>query len=424
MANNASPNASGRPLVRGLWLVSTFALIGAYAPPSSAQISSPRDAAIETYVARCLENGDEGVVSNAVDQWDSLLSMGYSTAQLLQLAEALPEDCAFLSFESAISTMAAEQGIEPEAAASSPQPVMAQIPAEVAEIETNESNETPSNPLPSAAGYAALVLRKSRGPLSGRVVAEDLDGLIVELSDGRRETVPRRDVASVVRLAEGEDPLRAIQEATATRTSPTADSIPSSEPIAGDRLLGFGFFYGIGAGFMGTLTAHPIQTTSDGPYLVHLDMDLPGFELRIHPSREFSINLLWHIGSTIFTAADTDHHFGIPVNSFLMTIFFHFHGPLLPTHNGDLTAFGIAPGLRIGRQEISASGSYAGTNSIGFATRIGGEVVTPTKDFGFGVYFRPAISATRIDGYSETIEGAELMVEFTWTFYAHVPEGS
>jgi len=272
-------------------------------------------------------------------------------------------------------------------------------------------------------GYSALVFRQTRGPLLGRIMASDLDGLVIELQSGSRQSVPRSEVASVVRLQEGEDPL-AVIDAYNARTQPAAVAAPGAGPLAGDRLFGFGFFQALGFGFEITYMARSLELPDDGPYLVYPAMDLPGFEFQIYPSREFSVDLVWHIGTGIFYAAETSRLAGVPYSSLLMTVYFHFHGPPVPVADGNHTSFGIAPGLRIGRQEATAGGYSAAADTIGLATRIGGEVVAPTRDFGFGVYFRPAVMLTTVMGYPEPFRGAELMVELTWTFYATIPAGS
>jgi len=272
-------------------------------------------------------------------------------------------------------------------------------------------------------GYSAVVVRQTRGPLLGRIVASDLDGLVVELADGRREVVPRSEVATVVRLRDGEDPL-AVLDAHAGRTAPAVVVSPSAGPVSGDRLFGFGLFHGIGFGFESTCMARSLEPPEDGPYLVYPAMDLPGFEFQIYPSRHFSIDLVWHIGSGIFYSAEMNRLWGIMTATGLMTVFFHVHGPLVPLADGNHSSFGVAPGLRLGRVEGTVDGYRVASDIIGLAARIGSEVVAPTRDFGFGIYFRPAVMLAVTEGYSDPFRGAELMVELTWTFYANLPEGA
>ena len=217
------------------WFLLVIILIGAFASPSSAQISNLRDTALETYAARCLEEGDDGALWLAAGQWDSLFAKGYTAAQILQLAHTIPEDCGFLSFEFAIEQLAEEWGV---------------VPGEetAAEADDDSGTATASDRVEDAAPIPTVATAATEPDPTDRVYPNDLD--VVDLHE------------------------------------------PSGFG-AGGRLLGMGTYFGVGYGYNSTLN---VIVNSNGVGS-HLDIQLPGFEFRVFPTDRVSIDFLFQIGN-------------------------------------------------------------------------------------------------------------------------------
>lgn len=165
-----------------------------------------------------------------------------------------------------------------------------------------------------------------------------------------------------------------------------------TEMSEGGRLLGLGTNLGLGFGHRQTTTAIPDADEYDA----HLDLELPGFEVRLFPADHFSFDFLWRIGNAAW-AKDRSR-------SVTMMFLTHFYSDRRS----------VAPGVIFGQWRDSD------VKIVGFVLRLGGEVTNPEKTFGFGVHFRPAVTLTGYPG-DEPQPGAELMAEFNWTFYIPRP---
>jgi len=221
---------------------SVLLVVWAFALPCSAQITSLREAAIETFAAKCLEAGDEDGLWHAGGQWDSLFAEGYTADQILMLAEAIPEDCGFHSFDFAIHQMAEEGEIKP--------------------------GDTPP--------------------------PDDAEEIAAEAStEATEEDTPRDEPEP----AEPEAP-----EPVATSEWHTVDLHEPAGFGTGGRLLGMGTFLGFGYGYNSTFNvmSHMRGVGS------HFDVQLPGFEFRVFPTDRFSFDFLFQIGNLAWAKAQTD----------------------------------------------------------------------------------------------------------------------
>lgn len=188
-----------------------------------------------------------------------------------------------------------------------------------------------------------------------------------------------------------------------------------TQAAAQERLLGFGLNFGVGFGAKSNWAVFPGWDDGDFEYDGHLSMEMPGFELRLFPSADVSIDFLWPIGRMVFI--NEEFGYGDSGSDFgLMAIMAHFYAEKEDTGDGKLSGFAIAPGMLFGGVPEYDMGV------IGFLCRIGGDVISDDGTFGFGAYFRPAVMASGYEG-GDPEPGLELMAEFTWTFYVPRPDG-
>lgn len=74
-----------------------------------AEEAALRDAAIQLFLERCGVDPDSAEARNTDTHWDMLVRLGYTPAHILELAQDLPDSCAYTSFRSAI--LASDHGV-------------------------------------------------------------------------------------------------------------------------------------------------------------------------------------------------------------------------------------------------------------------------------------------------------------------------
>ncbi len=275
----------------------------------------------------------------------------------------------------------------------------------------------------TAQGYGAEIHLTNGSVLRGTVVDQDADclALVIEGVGAPAITVQMLDVSSIVQLA-GAAPAPPAPVVTAPHDVAAQAVVPAST----GRFMGFGFNTSVGFGHKYTTNA---MLTDPEHFDGHMDLELPGFELRLFPEGDdFSLDLLFKFGSAAqYSMWATANGFGswAGTNVALMNLYFHFWGA--PVHAGDgLVAFSFAPGLTFG------AGSYYTVlpvgGQIGFSMRIGAEFSNTDRTFGFGVHFRPGafVGVLHEDEvfYQDVMPGAEGMIEFSWTWYVPRPAGA
>lgn len=274
-----------------------------------------------------------------------------------------------------------------------------------------------------AQGYGAVVHMTNGSVLRGTVVGQDPDclALVIEGLGDPAVTLQMTDVSAIVQLP------AAIAASPATEVAAPHDVVAHAVvPASTGRFIGFGFNTSVGFGHKYTTNA---MLTDPEHFDGHMDLELPGFELRLFPEGDdFSLDLLFKFGSAAqYSMWSTANGFGswAGTNVALMNLYFHFWGA--PAHVGDgLVAFSFAPGITFG------AGTYytvmpAG-GQIGFSMRIGAEFSNTDRTFGFGVHFRPGafVGVMHEDEvfYQDVMPGAEGMIEFSWTWYVPRPAGA
>lgn len=166
---------------------------------------------------------------------------------------------------------------------------------------------------------------------------------------------------------------------------------------AEDRAVGFGFNFAFGAAG-GTAWSSSGDTTTEGkPY-----MELANLELRLFPTDKFSIDLQWGLMQMIAVAVVYEG-----AAAYVQSTYFHFH--FAPEQRA---AFALAPCIQTAVAQVSG----VPMGMVGVGSRVGVDLTSEAKSFGFGIYFRPAV---QFGGTEETTGVAfEGVFELTWVWYA------
>ncbi len=93
--------------------IAALAALMICAPAVAEEVAEdPKEPSLALYLDRCQDGGDEADATRASTDWDGLLNMGYTAEDLARIAEAIPEDCTFISFRTAAMSLARELKIE------------------------------------------------------------------------------------------------------------------------------------------------------------------------------------------------------------------------------------------------------------------------------------------------------------------------
>jgi len=185
---------------------------------------------------------------------------------------------------------------------------------------------------------------------------------------------------------------------------------PTTASAESDRLFAFGFNFASGYG-AGT-TVNPLPGDQVGPS--HFDLELPGFEFRLFPVDEISVDFLWRIGNMAFLYQDS----GLPF--YLQNIYVHFHGDRHPVTKAGQASFAAGPGLIIGA--MSKDGIQWGM--LGIGGRFGVDFTDNSNFVDIGVYFRPGLFFSSSPQGTRPYLGSEIFVELSCTFQVAKPEAS
>ena len=205
--------------------------------------------------------------------------------------------------------------------------------------------------------------------------------------------------------------------ATLTLSS-TASALTLAEIQAEpDRLIGFGASTGFGYGGGATMNLLPGEQAGAS----HFDIELPGFELRVFPVDDISIDSLWRIGNMVYyyqqtTVNDTNIPF------YLQNIYCHFHGDRHAFGPGAKLAFSAGPGVVIGASSWSDGDDTTYWGMFGLSGRFGADFLSNNKMFGYGIFLRPSLFFSSSPQGTRPYLGSDLLVEFTWTFYLLKPK--
>ncbi len=179
-----------------------------------------------------------------------------------------------------------------------------------------------------------------------------------------------------------------------------ASLAPPTVSTAEDRAVGFGFNFAIGAGVGTAWSSSGASATASRPY-----MELANLELRLFPIDKFSIDLQWGLMQMI----------AVPVlyegaAAYVQNTYFHFHFT-----SQRRAAFALAPCIQTAVAQVSG----VPMGMVGVGSRVGVDLTSEGKSFGFGIYFRPAVQF----GGAEAASGIafEGVVELTWVWYAIKP---
>jgi len=277
---------------------------------------------------------------------------------------------------------------------------------------------------PAPQGYEATLRLTNGSILRGTVVAEDLDSLEIRLSVDQAVPfyVAKGDIESITMGAAPPGPPPApTPPPVAAQTDPDPLETTPFTPAETGRLIGFGLNFGLGFGHKYTTNAMPAADNLDA----HFDIEVPGFELRLYPDDNFSLDFLFKIGNATqlqaWLGGDYGWYYGGQAYEFfLMNMYFHIHGPKQDVPDGAV-AMGVAPGIVLG------GGTYYGQplgGQVGFSIRVGPEFSSPDGVFDFGIYFRPGAFIAMYVEDDEGMPGVEGMFEFTWTWNVPRPPGA
>ncbi len=259
--------------------------------------------------------------------------------------------------------------------------------------------------------------------LKGTVVHQDLSSAHLLLEGGSDEPmiVP---MAMIVRIDHVYVGPAAEEEAAvvtpAERATPTAPA-PRRTAAETGRAVGFGMNTAWGLGWGSTTNTPLLGEQHDGP---HMDIEPPGLELRLFPSDAFSIDVLIRIGSLLLRAAlEQPNEWGYeegPIPA--LNIYFHFWGEPRWAGGVWLTP-SIGPGIALGGRY--AIGPLLFPPHTGITMRLGLEISSADRGFGWGVHVRPGIGmggpvVALIDS-DDLAAGAEVLLEFSWHLYSPRP---
>jgi hypothetical protein len=293
------------------------------------------------------------------------------------------------------------------------QPVEEQPTAEEGAAEAAPEGEpaAPAEPV----GYEATVELTNGSVLRGRIVDESLEGITIVLEGmtAAPVVVARSSIARVLMGADAEiaPPATVVVEAPVVAEAPAE---PPPTPAEVGRGIGFGFNFGLGLGYGDTTNLVPDTEGGSG---AHFDIELPGFELRLFPDDRFSLDFLFKFGSAAALQGPSNYGWYYGVNEIevmLFSLYFHFHTPSKALGENSAVNLAIAPGVALGGARWYGSPWWG---QIGASMRIGADFTSADGVMGFGVYARPGISMLVFDGYSEPSNAAEVLLEFTWTWY-------
>jgi len=258
----------------------------------------------------------------------------------------------------------------------------------------------------------------------GTVVEQDTESVRVRLRGSASEPLilPVALIASVIHLQEAPAASPVLTEPDAPSVVTKRDAeLPIEEvprtPAEAGRAMGFGFNAGVGLGYDSTVHGALLGEQHDG---LHMDLELPGFEMRLFPVDDFSIDLLFKVGSLAMR-----HLQEIPGEWYMaegpfavMSVYWHFWGRDHWTGAAWITP-SLAPGITVGAN--GTIGPLPVGMHLGFSMRMGVEVSREDRVFGWGVHLRPGLGTGVIPWGIIPDElyqpGAELMVEFTWCWY-------
>jgi hypothetical protein len=280
-------------------------------------------------------------------------------------------------------------------------------------------------------GYEAEIHLTNGSVLVGTVIEQDTESVRLQLKDSASEPLllPMASIARMVHL-QGEPVEVPIEEPV---VEPVVEPVeePVEEPVYPEtkpspvetgRAMGFGFNTAWGLGYGSTVSGVLLGVRSEE---AHMDLEPPGFELRIFPADWFSIDVLFKIGSMVFRQAQQQIMWGEFLTSgpyAVLNVYTHIWAKPRPVGNAWI-APSIAPGLAFGT--LGSWGPIPLGLHMGFSMRIGVEFSSAEGRFGWGVYLRPGVGAAApTPGVSQSesyLEGAEVLLELTWCWYAARP---
>ncbi len=429
-----------------------------HSAPASAQESDAmreaRDTAVMAFLDRCVAHADFDDRKRTEVFWNQLYTLGYSPGQILEVTQTLGDDCEYISIKAAVMQLAAQLGIERGERPTAPPPVVTTVDEHSAEIAEREVSPAPPQPADGAQDEAAaeatpLTPEEAQRPTT-RVYATPIDQFLDQCLDSPDDR--DRDLAeaqqgqlfamgydidrivelfrqlpedcsyisyktAVTSLGWQQEELRrqrraaeAAKEASQPRTTRRGERV--------DRLIGFAMNLGFGAGHLGTYNFTPEADFTES----HFDVELPGFELRLFPAPDFSIDLLWQLGDMAwFKSKDFP-------DSFAGSVFFHIHGPPASIGGSMNIGFAAAPGLSVTIQngetiEIMDFAMGMDAIGVGAGTRLGVDLTSDSGLFGLGIYLRPGVHAT-VGAGGEIVKSHELLFEVNVGLYVLRPAGS
>jgi len=266
-------------------------------------------------------------------------------------------------------------------------------------------------------GYEATLQLSNGSVLRGRVVDENLDRIVIQLAGMSTAPVEvaRSSIASILMGADA-DVTPPPPVVVAAAPVEQASTEPPPTPAEVGRGIGFGLNFGIGLGFGDTTNLVP---DTYGDPRRHLDIELPGFELRLFPDDRFSLDFLFKFGNSgaLQGASPYGYFYGMTneMEVMLFSLYFHFHTPSKALNENSAVNFAVAPGLVLGGARLYGQPWWG---QVGASIRICADFTSADGVFGFGAYVRPGISELRFDGYSEPSKAGEILAEFTWSWYA------
>ena len=165
-----------------------------------------------------------------------------------------------------------------------------------------------------------------------------------------------------------------------------------------ERAAGFGFNFAGGVGAGSAWSTMGSSTSAVKPY-----MELGCFELRLFPTDRFSIDLQWNVLQMVAIPAVYGDS-----GAYIQSTYFHFY-----FSPDERASFALAPTVQ------TMVGRLAGQpfGAVGLGSRIGVDLSSPGKLFGFGIYFRPAVQFGGVEGVSAV--AFEGVVELTWVWHAY-----
>ena len=201
--------------------------------------------------------------------------------------------------------------------------------------------------------------------------------------------------------------LATLFESQAFEATLLVDAAPlptASRPGEGVRRPGYAMDRRIGLGWGGRFGLESVPERS----ITEPQAEFLSFELRLIPAPFFSFDWVVDLFGPLVIAADRGGDYPLELQTTLLA---HFSVAV-----SDRASVAVAPGMHFHVIPYDFTDPTDSDAIVYFAFRLGADLASPGRDFGFGIYLRPMIGGAV--GRPDDGTRFELYAEFAWTIFA------